>query len=101
MKYSVRFPSGIIQKKFHESLEIIPAKIQDEIMEAIEVLADDPRPAGEPKIKPPLIVYQYAAQFRLKIRNYRVLYDVDDKLRIVWIFDVRKRNERTYEKIRR
>ena len=96
MKYSVRFPSGTIQKKFHKALEIIPPKIQDEIMEGIEGLADDPRPAGEPKIKPPLVVYQYAAQYRLKIKNYRVLYDVDDQQRIVWIFDVRKRNERTY-----
>ena len=67
-------------------------------MEAIEGLVDNPRPAGEPKIKPPLIVYQYAAQYRLKIRNYRVLYDVDDKRQIVWIFDVRKRNERTYSR---
>lgn len=96
MKYSVRFPAESIQKKFHKALEIIPPKIQDEIMIAIEALADNPRPAGEPKIKPPLVVYQYAAQYRLKIRNYRVLYDVDDKQRIVWIFDVRKRNERTY-----
>ena len=96
MTYSVRFPAESIQKKFYKALEIIPPKIQDEIMEAIEALADNPRPAGEPKIKPPLVVYQYAAQYRLKIRNYRVLYDVDDKQRIVWIFDVRKRNERTY-----
>ena len=96
MKYSVRFPSEAIQKRFHKALEIIPPKIQDEIMEGIEGLADNPRPSGEPKLKPPLIVYQYAAQYRLKIRNYRVLYDVDDKQRIVWIFDVRKRNERTY-----
>jgi mRNA interferase RelE/StbE len=98
VKYSVRFPAESIQKKFHKALEIIPPRIQDEIMEAIEGLADNPRPAGEPKIKPPLIVYQYAAQYRLKIRNYRVLYDVDDKQRIVWIFDVRKRNERTYSR---
>jgi mRNA interferase RelE/StbE len=96
VKYSVRFPSETIQKKFRKALEIIPPKIQDEIMEGIEDLANDPRPAGEPKIKPPVIVYQYAAQYRLKIRNYRVLYDVDDKQHIVWIFDVRKRNERTY-----
>lgn len=98
MKYSVRFPAESIQKKFHKALGIIPPKIQDEIMEAIEGLADNPRPAGEPKIKPPLIVYQYAAQYRLKIRNCRVLYDVDDKRRIVWIFDVRKRNERTHNR---
>jgi len=98
VKYSVRFPTESIQKKFHKALELISPKIQDEIMEAIEGLADNPRPAGEPKIKPPLIVYQYAAQYRLKIRNYRILYDVDDKQRITWIFDVRKRNERTYSR---
>ncbi|MBI4357712.1 MAG: type II toxin-antitoxin system RelE/ParE family toxin [Candidatus Omnitrophica bacterium] len=96
MKYSVRFPSEAIEKKFHKALEIIPPKIRDEIMKGIEDLADNPRPLGEPKLKPPLIVYQYAAQYRLKIRNYRVLYDVDDKNHIVWVFDVRKRNERTY-----
>lgn len=96
MKYSVRFPSEATQKKFYKALEIIPTKIQDEIMEGIEGLADNPRPSGEPKLKPPLIVYQYAAQYRLKIRNHRVLYDVDDKQRIVWVFDVHKRNERTY-----
>lgn len=96
MTYSVRFPSESIQKKFRKAMEIIPPKIQDEIMGAIESLADHPRPPGEPKIKPPLIVYQYAAQYRLKIRSYRVLYDVDDRRKIVWIFDVRKRDERTY-----
>lgn len=97
MKYGVRFPSEPIQKKFYRALEIIPLKIQNEIMEAIENLADNPRPVGEPKLKPPLIVYQYVSQYRLKIRNYRVLYDVDDNRRIVWIFDIRKRNERTYQ----
>lgn len=96
MSYSVRFPSESIQKKFRKALEIIPVKIQDEIMEAIEGLSVNPRPAGEPKIKPPLVIYQYTAQYRLKIRNYRVLYDVDDGRKIVWVFDVRKRNERTY-----
>lgn len=65
-------------------------------MEAVEGLSACPRPAGEPKIKPPLVVYGFTAQYRLRVRNYRVLYDVDDKNRIVWIFDIRKRNERTY-----
>ena len=66
-------------------------------MEAIEQLADGPRPLGEPKIKPPLIVYQFTAQYRLRVGNYRILYDVDDKRKIVWILDVRKRDESTYQ----
>ena len=98
MKYRVLSPTEKIQRKFHKFLKsITPAKIQDETMEAIESLADNPRPLGEPKIKPPLMVYQYTAQYRLKIGHDRVLYDVDDKNKIVWIFDIRKRDERTYK----
>lgn len=98
MKYSIRFPTESVQKKFRKALESISSsKIQDEIMEAIEQLADNPRPLGEPKIKPPLIVYQFTAQYRLRVRNYRILYDVDDKRKIVWILDVRKRDESTYQ----
>lgn len=98
MKYSVRFPTPSIEKKFQKILEAIPSrKIQDEVMKAVEELGNDPRPFGEPKLKPPLIVYQFTAQYRVRVRDFRILYDVDDKNRIVWILDLRKRNERTYQ----
>ncbi len=62
MKYQVLFPNHSIEKKFQKILEkISPAEIQDQIMEQVESLADNPRPAGEPKLKPPLVVYQFAA----------------------------------------
>jgi mRNA-degrading endonuclease RelE of RelBE toxin-antitoxin system len=48
------------------------------------------------QLKPPVFVYQFAAQYRVRVGDYRILYDVDDKQRIVWIFALRKRNERTY-----
>ena len=97
MKYSVKFPSDSVQKKFQKALQSLSSrKLQEEIMQAIESLADNPRPYGEPKIKPPIIVYQYSAQYRMRVREFRILYDVDDKNKIVWIFTLRKRNERTY-----
>lgn len=65
-------------------------------MRAIEELGENPRPFGEPKIKPPLVVYHFAAQYRFRVRNFRILYDVDDKSKIVWILALRKRNEETY-----
>ncbi len=58
-------------------------------MRAVESLADAPRPFGEPKIKPPLIVYSLTAQYRVRIGVYRVLYDVDDKAKTVWILALR------------
>jgi len=29
--------------------------------------------------------FQFVAQYRLRVGNYRVLYDVDDKQKTVWI----------------
>ncbi len=97
MRHEVKFPTSSAAKKFNKALaDISPKEIQDDIKEKILSLAGNPRPYGEPKIKPPVEVYSYVAQYRLRIGNYRVLYDVDDKKRIVWILALRKRNERTY-----
>ena len=34
---------------------------------------------------------------KLRIGDYRVLYDIDDKKKTVWIFNLRRRSERTYK----
>ena len=97
MKYAVKFSNSSLAKKFNKALDkISPKEIQTQIKEQVLSLADTPRPYGEPKIKPPIEVYSYVAQYRLRIGSYRVLYDVDDKKKVVWIFALRKRNERTY-----
>lgn len=97
MKYQIKFPKRSLAKKFENRLKKIPSKnIRNKIKEKILSLADNPRPQGEPKIKPPIKLYGYVAQYRLRIGDYRILYDVDDKKRIVWIYYLRKRNERTY-----
>lgn len=98
MRYSVKFPSNSIQKKFMKQLsKISPRETQSQIKTKILSLADNPRPYGELKIKPPIDVYQYVAQYRLRVGDYRVLYDVDDKEKTVWILALRKRSELTYK----
>lgn len=95
--YKVKFPNVSLEKKFYKDLEgIQPKHLQNEIVDAALDLANNPRPKGEPKIKPPIEIYNFVAQYRLTIDNYRVLYDVDDRAKTVWIFGIRKRNERTY-----
>ena len=37
-----------------------------------------------------------SSHYRLRIGDYRVLYNVDDKQKIVWILDIRIRAEKTY-----
>ena len=97
MKYLVAFPNTSIEKKFDKILAKLPSKkLQKDILTALENLTFEPRPFGEPKIKPPVIVHHFTAQYRVKIGSYRILYDVDDKKQVVLILDLRKRNERTY-----
>lgn len=95
--YKVKFPSLGIEKNFFKELSrVSPKALQNKILDAASSLAENPRPRGEPKIKPPIEVYSYLAQFRLAVANWRIFYDVDDKKQIVWILALRKRNERAY-----
>jgi len=97
MEYEVKFPSPSLAKKFEKALSnVSPKALQDDIREQTLSLGENPRPQGEPKLKPPIEVYSFVAQYRLRVRNYRILYDVDDRSRTVWIIGLRKRNERTY-----
>lgn len=101
MKYEVRFPSSSIEQKFKkELLKIHSAKLQEEILKEVEKLTDNPRPFGLKafkKLQIPTHFYEYVAQYRIRIGDYRVLYDVDDKKKIVWILALRKRSEKTYK----
>ncbi|GAG72873.1 unnamed protein product [marine sediment metagenome] len=40
---------------------------------------------------------KYTAQYRIRVGDYRVLYDIDDNKKIVWILTIRKRGEKTYK----
>ena len=100
MKYEVKFPSHSIEKKFEKVLlKIHPVKLQEEIMQEVNKLGSNPRPYGEKpfkKLKPPIQLYQYIAQYRIRIGDYRVLYDVDDEKKTVWVLSLRRRSEKTY-----
>jgi mRNA interferase RelE/StbE len=56
-------------------------------------LADMPNCSGSQNIKA-LTNHPYG--YRLRIGNYRVLFDWDAEIRIIDIQEVRKRDERTY-----
>ena len=101
MKYKINFPNKKIEGEFNKNiLKISQVRIQDKIMDSIEKLGENPRPYGRKlfkRLKPPIQVYQYTAQYRLRVGNYRILYDIDDSRKIVWIFVLRKRSEKTYK----
>lgn len=94
--YKVDFPSSGRAKEFKKQLLKLPTAQQDAIMEAVGLLADNSRPPEIPKLRPPVSIGQNLAQYRIRIGDYRVLYDVDDKTKTVWIIGLRLRSEKTY-----
>jgi len=100
MKYRVLFPTLSMEDKFYNLLARLPRKIQDAIMDATVQLSENPYPQGKnifKKLTPPFKLMQYTAQYRLRIGNYRVLYDIDEAKKIIWVFVLRKRAEDTYK----
>jgi mRNA-degrading endonuclease RelE of RelBE toxin-antitoxin system len=101
MRYAAKYPNKSIQKRFEETLTAISAvSMQDKIMEEVEKLEEDPRPFGHKlfrQLNPPMIFYERNATCRIRIGDHRVLYDVDDHKKIVWILALRKRSETTYK----
>ncbi len=103
MSYEIKFPTSRIEKFFDKFLQkqISRQSIRDEILESIKKLGENARPFGDKnftQIKPPIPIYHRHAQYRLRIGNYRVLYNVDDDQKTVWLLDIRLRSEKTYRR---
>ena len=96
MKYKVVFNHPSIQRHFEKELSRFSLPVQEEVMKAVLNLANEPRPHGVTKVKPPLDIFHHLAQYRVRVRNCRIFYDVDDKDKVVSIIALRKRDEQTY-----
>ena len=62
-----------------------------QINEAIDSLIHNPRPIGASKVR--------GNGYRIRVGQWRVLYEVDDELKVVTVSHIRRRNERTYRNI--
>lgn len=98
MPYEAVFPSERVERLFQKALTKIPADYKAAIVVAIRSLATNPRPAGKrtKKITGQIIVSQFTAEYRLRVRPYRALYDVDDQKKKVILLKLAKRDEHAY-----
>ncbi len=74
---------GELDKLHGEDLERVVAAIQG--------LKDEPRPRGTRKLRRPI--------YRIRAGNWRVIYAVFDKDRLVIVGKVARRSEDTYERV--
>ena len=80
--YSIEF-----RRAASKEMEDLPMQVGRRIAAAIDTLALDPRRQGSMKLR------QATNGYRLRVGSYRILYEIDDASRAVWIFAIRHRRE--------
>ena len=86
--YEIRFRSRRVTRE----LDSLSRTDYRRVIAAIERLATDPRPDGSARLEDNI--------FRIRVGRFRVIYSVDDDLRLVEIGGVRRRSETTYRRVR-
>ncbi len=64
----------------------LPKEYSRLVVERIDLLQENPRPAGAKKI-------QGTMDYRLRVGVYRILYEINDHARVVTVYRVRHRRE--------
>lgn len=77
----------LIERTAERDLKSLPTTLFDRIVPRIRSLAETPRPPGCHKLAGSL------NDWRIRIGDYRVLYEIDDARKRVRIFRVRHRRE--------
>ena len=82
MKYTI-----LIKKKAEKELLRLQRNDVLKIREAINRLAENPRPRGSKKLT------GSTNEYRLRVGNYRILYTINDNIINIYIFKVAHRKE--------
>jgi mRNA interferase RelE/StbE len=77
----------LLERAAEKDLARLPSSIHDRIVAAIQALAANPRPPGCRKLT------GSKNDWRIRIGDYRVLYEIADQIRIVRVNRVRHRRE--------
>jgi mRNA interferase RelE/StbE len=81
MRYSV-----IVQRRAQKRIARFPTNIQDRIERGLQALSDEPRPPGSRKLRG-------KEGWRIRVGDYRAIYEIDDEAREVIVVDVGHRRD--------
>ncbi|MBA2534268.1 MAG: type II toxin-antitoxin system RelE/ParE family toxin [Rubrobacter sp.] len=71
----------IVERKARKAIARLPQAVYDRVMRAIDNLAEDPRPRQSRQL-------QGSPARRLRVGDYRIVYDIDDANLKVFIAEV-------------
>jgi len=77
----------LLEKQAEKDLKKLPADLFDRVVLAIQGLSVNPRPVGCLKLKNSL------QDYRIRVGDYRIIYEVDDKNQMVKVMIVRHRRD--------
>ena len=75
-----------ILRRAQRELARLPQGIYERVRDAIRTLAQDPRPSGCLKLKA-------HKGWRIRIGDYRVVYEIDDQQQVVTVFHIGHRSD--------
>ena len=82
MSYKIEFTKGAVKQ-----LKKLPPDIRERIELKIQDLAVNPRPDGVKKLQSELLLY------RIRVGDYRVIYQIQDDILLVTIVKAKHRRE--------
>jgi mRNA interferase RelE/StbE len=85
-RYWVEIPDYV-----QRAIAQLPGHIRPRVKRMIAALADEPRPANAEELQNAL-----AGMYRIKIENYRIIYEVFDDIVVIEILRVARRGPNTY-----
>lgn len=77
----------LLERAAEKDLARLSSEMHDRVIAAIQALATSPRPPGCRKLA------GSKADWRIRVGDYRVLYEIADEIRIVRVNRVRHRRE--------
>jgi mRNA interferase RelE/StbE len=76
-----------LARSTYSEIRRLPAKVVQRIMEAMQGLQEDPRPPGCKKLAGEFVT------FRIRVGDYRVIYEIDDAESKVLVSRIRHRKD--------
>jgi mRNA interferase RelE/StbE len=77
----------VLARSARKELEALDPPIVSRLVVRIEVLSKDPRPTGSRKLR------GSGKLWRVRVGDYRIIYGIDDRRRVVDVVRIRHRRE--------
>lgn len=77
----------IISKTVEKQINNLPNYVKNRVIDKIKILVEDPRPANTIKLK------GFEQEYRIRIGDYRLRYEIDDFNKIIKLLQCKHRRE--------